>query len=51
MEGLDSGQTSNPSLAWKSGRFQINDDDDDDDDEKYKSVFVKCILCNYGLIL
>ena len=31
MEGLDLGQTSNPSLAWKKGRFQINDDDDDDD--------------------
>ena len=27
MEGLDLGQTSNPSLAWKNGRFQINDDD------------------------
>ena len=33
MEGLDLGQTSNPSLAWKKGRFfkKINDDDDDDD--------------------
>ena len=30
MEGLDLGQTSNPSLAWKNGRFQINDDDDDE---------------------
>ena len=28
MEGLDLGQTSNPSLAWKNGRFKINDDDD-----------------------
>ena len=27
------GQTSNPSLVWKKGRFQINDDDDDDDDD------------------
>ena len=31
MEGLDLGQTSNPSLAWKTGRFfKINDDDDDE---------------------
>ena len=30
MEGLDLGQTSNPSLAWKNGRLKINDDDDDD---------------------
>ena len=30
MEGLDLGQTSNPSLAWKKGRFKINDDDDDE---------------------
>ena len=30
MEGLDLGQTSNPSLAWKKGRFQMNDDDDED---------------------
>ena len=29
MEGLDLGQTSNPSLAWKNGRFKINDDDDE----------------------
>ena len=29
MEGLDLGQTSNPSLAWKKGRFKINDDDDE----------------------
>ena len=35
MEGLDLGQTSNPSLAWKKGRFQINDDDDDDDDKMF----------------
>ena len=27
---IDLGQTSNPSLAWKDGRFQ-NDDDIDDD--------------------
>ena len=33
MERLDLGQTSNPSLAWKNGRFKNNDDDDDDDDE------------------
>ena len=32
MEGLDLGQTSNPSLVWKKRRFKINDDDDDDDD-------------------
>ena len=32
MEGLDLGQTSNPSLAWKKGRFQ----NDDDDDELYR---------------
>ena len=32
MEGLDLGQTSNPSLAWKRDVFKINDDDDDDDD-------------------
>ena len=31
MEGLDLGQTSNPSLARKKGLFKINDDDDDDD--------------------
>ena len=24
MEGLDLGQTSNPSLAWKNGRFKNN---------------------------
>ena len=29
MEGLDLGQTSNPSLAWKRDVFKINDDDDD----------------------
>ena len=34
MEGLDSGQTSNSSLAWKNGRFQINDDDDDGEFEE-----------------
>ena len=28
MEGLDLGQTSNPSLAWKMDVFKINDDDD-----------------------
>ena len=38
MEGLDLGQTSNPSLAWKSDVFKMNDDDDadadaDDDDD------------------
>ena len=33
MEGLDLGQTSNPSLAWKRDVFKINDDDDDDDDD------------------
>ena len=33
MEGPDLGQTSNPSLAWKSDVFKINDDDDDDDDD------------------
>ena len=33
MEGLDLGQTSNPSLAWKMDVLKINDDDDDDDDE------------------
>ena len=28
MEGLDSGQTSNgTSLAWRKGRFKIDDDD------------------------
>ena len=32
MEGLDLGQTSNPSLEWKRDVFKINDDDDDDDD-------------------
>ena len=31
MEGLDLGQTSNPSLAWKMDVLKINDDDDDDD--------------------
>ena len=31
MEGLDLGQTSNPSLAWKNDVLKINDDDDDDD--------------------
>ena len=30
MEGLDLGQMSNPSLAWKMDVFKINDDDDDD---------------------
>ena len=30
MEGLDLGQTSNPSLAWKMDVLKINDDDDDD---------------------
>ena len=35
MEGLDLGQTSNPSIAWKKGRFQINDDDDDDDESNW----------------
>ena len=29
MEGLDLGQTSNPSLAWKKDVFKINDDEDD----------------------
>ena len=29
MEGLDLGQMSNPSLAWKKGRFQINDDEEE----------------------
>ena len=29
MEGLDLGQTSNPSLAWKMDVLKINDDDDD----------------------
>ena len=38
MEGLDLGQTSNPSLAWKKGRFKINDDDDDDDTISYIQV-------------
>ena len=28
MEGLDLGQTSNPSLAWKMDVLKINDDDD-----------------------
>ena len=28
MEGLDLGQTSNPSLAWKKGMFSINDDEE-----------------------
>ena len=32
MEGLDLGQTSNPSLAWKRDVFKMNDGDDDDDD-------------------
>ena len=32
MEGLDLGQTSNPSLVWKRDVFKLNDDDDDDDD-------------------
>ena len=32
MEGLDLGQTSNPSSAWKRNIFKINDDDDNDDD-------------------
>ena len=35
MEGLDLGQTSNPSLEWKNKNmdvFKINDDDDDDDE-------------------
>ena len=31
MEGLDLGQTYNPSLAWKKDVFKINDDDDDDE--------------------
>ena len=30
MEGLDLGQTSNPSLRGKRNVFKINDDDDDD---------------------
>ena len=30
MKGLDLGQTSNPSLAWKMDVFKINDDDDDE---------------------
>ena len=30
MEGLDLGQTSNPSLAWKIDVLKINDDDDDE---------------------
>ena len=29
MEGLDLGQTSNPSLAWKMDVLKINDDDDE----------------------
>ena len=29
MEGLDLGQTSNPSLAWKRDVFKLNDDDDE----------------------
>ena len=28
MEGLDLGQTSNPSLAWKMDVLKINDDDE-----------------------
>ena len=39
MEGLDLGQTSNPSLAWKKDVFKINDDDDDDDDECLLGLF------------
>ena len=37
MEGLDLGQTSNPSLAWKMNVLKINDDDDDDDDDSTSS--------------
>ena len=33
MEGLDLGQTSNPSLAWKMDVFKINDDDDEPNSE------------------
>ena len=36
MEGLDLGQTSNPSLAWKNGRLKNNDDDDDDDVKRHQ---------------
>ena len=39
MEGLDLGQTSNPSLAWKKGRFQINDNDDDDHHHQFNVHF------------
>ena len=38
MEGLDLGQTSNPSLAWKRDVFKINDDDDDDDDDNLNKL-------------
>ena len=42
MEELDLGQTSNPSLAWKKGRFQTNDDDDDDENKKCKRWMEGC---------
>ena len=38
MEGLDLGQTSNPSLAWKMDVLKINDDDDDDDDRRFNFI-------------
>ena len=39
MEGLDLGQTSNPSLAWKV--FKINDDDDEVFFSGSKSIFLE----------
>ena len=53
MEGLDLGQTSNPSLAWKKGRSQINDDDDDDynddddDDDEPSSIYPVYVCRRY----
>ena len=40
MEGLDLGQTSNPSLAWKMDVLKINDDDDRVQTTKHKC----CVL-------
>ena len=40
MEGLDLGQTSNPSLAWKMDVLKINGDDDDDDDWTFLSRYL-----------
>ena len=48
MEGLDLGQTSNPSLAWKNERFKINYDDDVWPHLKNKSGWINTCITFIG---